>query len=136
MHPLLPVPQAIAEQYLPRIDNPGGMELVVEDAVGDKYTLRFRYNPTASHDTWLSQPRIASVVLPSAVFDAATTTHNSRSAALVEADQPSSMLAAGLISKWHCCRCSQSVVVGDRPLRRPVVKRSITSLQVLDQQSE
>jgi hypothetical protein len=34
--------QAIAEQYLPRIDNPGGMELVVEDAAGDKYTLRFR----------------------------------------------------------------------------------------------
>lgn len=36
------VVQAIAEQYLPRIDNPGGMELVVEDAAGDKYTLRFR----------------------------------------------------------------------------------------------
>jgi bifunctional DNA-binding transcriptional regulator/antitoxin component of YhaV-PrlF toxin-antitoxin module len=37
------VPKAIAEQYLPRIDNPGGMELVVEDAAGDKYTLRFRF---------------------------------------------------------------------------------------------
>jgi hypothetical protein len=36
------VSQAIAEQYLPRIDNPGGMELAVEDAAGDKYTLRFR----------------------------------------------------------------------------------------------
>lgn len=35
--------QAIAEQYLPRIDNPGGMELVVEDAAGDKYSLRFRW---------------------------------------------------------------------------------------------
>lgn len=37
------VPKAIAEQFLPRIDNPGGMELMVEDATGDKYTLRFRF---------------------------------------------------------------------------------------------
>lgn len=67
MHPFLPptCSQAIAEQYLPRIDNPGGMELVVEDAVGDKYTLRFRYNPTACHDTRSLHPRVASVVLPS-----------------------------------------------------------------------
>jgi hypothetical protein len=42
------VVQAIAEQYLPRIDNPGGMELVVEDAAGDKYTLRFRYETRPS----------------------------------------------------------------------------------------
>lgn len=28
---------------MPRIDNPGGMELVVEDAAGDKYSLRFRW---------------------------------------------------------------------------------------------
>lgn len=34
--------QAIAEQYLPRIDTPGGTELTVEDAAGDTYTLRFR----------------------------------------------------------------------------------------------
>jgi hypothetical protein len=34
--------QAIAEQYFPRIDTPSGMELMVEDAAGDTYTLRFR----------------------------------------------------------------------------------------------
>jgi hypothetical protein len=37
------VPKAIAEQYFPRIDNPGGTELTVQDAAGDSYTLRFRF---------------------------------------------------------------------------------------------
>eukprot|EP00878_Enallax_costatus_P034889 GHUV01038825.1.p1 GENE.GHUV01038825.1~~GHUV01038825.1.p1 ORF type:complete len:120 (+),score=31.91 GHUV01038825.1:358-717(+) len=37
------VPKAIAEQYFPRIDNPSGTELGVEDAAGDTYTLRFRW---------------------------------------------------------------------------------------------
>eukprot|EP00878_Enallax_costatus_P028893 GHUV01031248.1.p1 GENE.GHUV01031248.1~~GHUV01031248.1.p1 ORF type:complete len:202 (+),score=43.96 GHUV01031248.1:358-963(+) len=37
------VPKAIAEQYFPRIDNPSGTELGVEDAAGDTYTLRFRF---------------------------------------------------------------------------------------------
>jgi hypothetical protein len=38
--------QAIAEQYLPRIDTPSGTELTVEDAAGDTYTLRFRWAVT------------------------------------------------------------------------------------------
>lgn len=44
-----PVMQAIAEHYFPRIDNPGGTELSVQDAAGDTYTLRFRY---AARSVW------------------------------------------------------------------------------------
>ncbi len=34
--------QAIAEQYLPKIDAPSGIELEVQDAAGSTYKLRFR----------------------------------------------------------------------------------------------
>jgi hypothetical protein len=37
------VPKAVAEQFFPRLDVPGGTELVAEDAAGGKHTLRFRF---------------------------------------------------------------------------------------------
>jgi len=36
------VPKAVAEQYFPKLENPTGQTLDVEDAQGDTYTLRWR----------------------------------------------------------------------------------------------
>lgn len=99
---LIHVLQAIAEQYLPRIDNPGGMELVVEDAVGDKYTLRFRYNPTACHDPRCHNLGLLLWCSPLQIL-MQQQSHNCRFASLIQADQPGSMLAAALLRNWQCC---------------------------------